>query len=104
LTERPARLVAARFQSQRVGEVLGKIFVGEHFFQDNFTLAALQTFEGRDENFRCGFGCAHAANVADVGRNDKPEGKTTTEDLLASIFSRFYVAKQSACRFITQTA
>jgi hypothetical protein len=93
LTERLAWLVTARFQSQRIGEVFGKLLVGEHFFQDDLTLAALQTFEGRDKNFGCGLRCTHAINVADVGQIDKREGKTATEDLLDSIFSQFCIGK-----------
>jgi hypothetical protein len=85
--------MTARFQGQRVGEVFGKLLVGENLFQNGFTLVALQTFEGRDKNFRCGLRCTHAINVADVGQIDKPEGKTATDDLLDSIFSQFCIGK-----------
>ena len=85
--------MAARFQSQRVGEVFGKLLVGEHFFQNSCTLVTLQTFEGRDKNFGCGLRCAHVINVADFGQIDKSEGKKTTEDLPGSIFSQFCLEK-----------
>ncbi len=48
-----------RLQRQRVGEVFGKIFVGQHPFQHGFALWPLQRFEGRHKNFRGCFHCAH---------------------------------------------
>ena len=58
--------MTAGFQRKRVGKIFGKILVGEHFFQNDFALAALQAFEGRDKNFRRGLRCANVINVADV--------------------------------------
>jgi hypothetical protein len=51
--------MTARFQRQRVGNVLGKLVIRQQAFKHSLALAAFQTFEGRDKNFRRGLRCAH---------------------------------------------
>ena len=62
-----------RFQRQRIGKVFGKFFVGQHPFQDSFTLWPLQRFKGRHKDFRSGFTRAHTGvTVGDFLQIFKP--------------------------------
>ncbi len=70
----------SRFQCQRVGEVFGKFFVGQHPFQHGFTLWPLQRLEGRHKNFSRCFHCTHAVeNIAYFQWNDKSEASIITK-------------------------
>src|SRR5580658_1734837 len=69
LAERFARLTTARFYTQRVCHVFGKFHVRQQALKNGLAFATLQTFEGRDENFRCGLCCAHTREMLPVFGN-----------------------------------